>query len=103
MNRTIKFRGKRSDNGEFVFGSYCYEDYGKRDARLGILHAIIDEGGEEFIVDADTIAQFVGYDKDGNEVYEGDIVWNPGIMSYQSAQLINNYEDEHITLKEAKT
>lgn len=72
MNRTIKFRGKRSDNGEFVFGSYCYEDYGKRDARLGILHAIIDEGGEEFIVDADSIAQLVGVDKNGREVYEGD-------------------------------
>lgn len=79
MNRPIKFRGRicdenkaRDDQGEFVFGSYCYEDYGKRDARLGILHAIIDEGGEEFIVDADSIAQLVGYDKNGREVYEGD-------------------------------
>lgn len=68
MKRPIKFRGRRSDNGELVYGSYCHEVY--RD--LGTLHAIIDEGGEEFIVEEDSIAQLVGYDQDGNEVYEGD-------------------------------
>ena len=92
MNRTIKFRG-RDLVGKMRFGHY---------ATTGGYPYII-EGGVWCEVEPDSVAQFVGYDKTGREVYEGDIVWNPGIMSYQSAQLINNYEDEHITLKEAKT
>lgn len=89
MNRPIKFRGRVINTGEFVFGDLAHTEVG-----------ILIDGRE---VDPESIAQFVGHDKNGAEVYEGDIVWNPDIMSYQSAQLINNYEDEHITLKEAKT
>lgn len=37
------------------------------------------------VLDPESVAQLVGYDANGNEVYEGDIVCNPGIMSYQSA------------------
>lgn len=80
--KTIKFRGKRTDTGEFVFGSYCYENYGKRDARLGVLHAIIDEDGEEFIVDPDSVAQFIGHDSTGAEVYEGDRLANDNGVAF---------------------
>ena len=59
--RTIKFRGKRVDTGEFVFGDVAHTE-------LGILM------GYGFEVVSDSVAQFVGCDLDGAEVYEGDIV-----------------------------
>lgn len=59
--REIKFRGQRVDNGEFVFGDVAHTEVG-----------ILMDGG--FEVDPDSIAQFVGCDLDGAEVYEGDEV-----------------------------
>ena len=71
--RPIKFRGKRSDNGEFVY------------AKLGEIMITQAPGYLTFIpceayyVEADSIAQLVGYDKDGREVYEGDkLDWKNG-------------------------
>lgn len=68
--RPIKFRGRNIDTGEFVFG----------DLRIiGIRPHIFKEAqcyyDEELIeVDEDSVAQLVGYDANGNEVYEGDTV-----------------------------
>ena len=68
MNRPIKFRGRNIDTGEVVFG----------DLRIiGIRPHIFKEAqcyyDEELIeVDEDSVAQLVGYDRDGREVYEGD-------------------------------
>lgn len=71
--RKIKFRGKCA-NGEFVFGSYCCEVY----CDIAKLHVIIDERGEEFSIDLNSVAQLVGYDANGNEVYEGDKLVDTG-------------------------
>lgn len=71
--RPIKFRGRRNDNGELVYGSYVREVY----SDIGTIHGIVDEGGEEFLIDEDSVAQLVGVDKNGAEVYEGDTVINP--------------------------
>ena len=67
MNRTIKFRGKRRDNGEFVYGDLIHMTGG----RVGI---IFDKRIAAVEVDPDTVAQFVGCDCDGKEVYEGDYI-----------------------------
>lgn len=65
--RTIKFRGKRVDTGEFVFGCYLSGYYSK-----GEIHVIIDRDGDEFDVEPKSVKQLAGYDSDGNEVYAGD-------------------------------
>ena len=69
MKRPIKFRGLGID-GE----TYFYGDLYQRRKEVGI-HRL--EDGGIFEVKPETVAQLVGYDKDGNEVYEGDTVVSP--------------------------
>lgn len=73
MNRTIKFRGKRLDNGEWVYGDLEYN----RAKNIARIHTY-DEDGEYLIqhsVDPATVGQFTGLlNKNGKEIYEGDIL-----------------------------
>ena len=63
--REIKFRAKRLDNGEWISGDLH-------------LHTpfphIHSTRGDKAKIDTDTIGQFTGlHDKNGKEIYEGDI------------------------------
>ena len=77
--REILYKAKRIDNGEWVYGSYLYTFCEDKNCPIvgiqGEKHWIVEENGNIFWIDEDTICQFTGmYDMNGEEIWENDII-----------------------------
>lgn len=83
--REIKFRAKRIDNGEWISGDLHLH------TPLPHIHSTL---GDNAKIDTDTIGQFTGLlDKNGKEIYEGDVLLLPAntkVKAYEKGDFVED-------------
>lgn len=96
--REIKFRGKRIDTEEWVFG-YLLQD-GDLFFIVESLRAFTETSFNECLVNPDTVGQYTGLkDRNGTDVWEGDLLRTPEgdimIVEWGDAQIITRCVRPH--------
>lgn len=91
MNREIKFKAKRLDNGEWVKGYLMETPFG---TFIEWYDGSICNQRE---VDPNTVCQFTGRtDENGKELYENDVIWHKSVY-YNSLKIA--WSDKHLAFR----
>ena len=112
MTEIRPYRGKRIDNGEWVYGNYCEQPmFGRKPIQSIQTTTNIQNGCiceyemEVHEVNPSTIGQYTGLtDKNGKKIFEGDIIkWDAREWGSEFSEVVEwDYELFHIRISDWK-